>query len=164
MEACPGCGIELPKVEGPCDPYGGASPACWAVFGEVCARDFGEYRYPDEHRLVVDAYMAQHPNFDTAAGRRSVATHLVGLHCVFERELPMKSIGRVLAALFPDKRDIRPFEPIPSLRTTNIFSVRSCQSRSEYAVRAREWGFAVWKAWSPHHRRVEELLVACGVL
>ena len=60
------------------------------MFGEVLARDYGLYQYPEAHRLVVDAYMAQHPGFSTASGRRSVAVHLVALLCVLERGLQVR--------------------------------------------------------------------------
>ncbi len=43
LEACPGCGLRLPPHEGSRDPYGGASAACWARFGEATGRDYGEF-------------------------------------------------------------------------------------------------------------------------
>jgi hypothetical protein len=45
-----GCGALLPDVNGPTHPYLGASASCWAVYGEVLAREYGEYRYPPVHR------------------------------------------------------------------------------------------------------------------
>jgi hypothetical protein len=163
MKACPGCGAELPEVEGPTDPYGGASSSCWAAFGEVCARDFGEYAYPEVHRLIVDSYMAQHPGLGTPAGRRSLATHLVGLCCAIEQQMSSKDIGRVLGALFPDKRDIAPFEPIPSLGGETVVRVREASSLHEHNVRAQHWARTVWSAWASHHQRVRDLLEACPV-
>jgi hypothetical protein len=105
---CHGCGVVLASVSGASDPYGVASPACWAMFNEVTVKDYGEYRYPEVHRQIVDAYMAQHPSFATAAGRRSVAVHLVGLHLVFDRHLEGAVIRRAMGNIFPDKRDIAP--------------------------------------------------------
>ena len=65
--------------------------ACTVHVTEVLARDYGEYRYPQVHHLIVDTYMAQHPGYSTAAGRRSVAAHLVGLYCMLE----MSDLGKV---------------------------------------------------------------------
>jgi hypothetical protein len=158
METCPGCGLRLPPAEGATDPYGGASPACWAIFGEVLARDFGEYRYPAAHRLVVDAYLAQHPGFATAAGRRSVAVHLVGLHCVLDKGMAGDELRRTLAGVFPDKRDILPFEPVPRLDAVNVAFVHAARDVEEHAERAKVWATAVWQAWAPHHPRVLQLL------
>ena len=160
MQACPGCGSELPEVEGPTDPYGGASSSCWAMFGEVCAKDFGEYDYPDVHRSIVDAYMAQHPRFSTPAGRRSVAVHLVGLYCTFEEQLSVKAAIRILAGVFPDKRDVPPFAPVPRLGGITIESVHAATNKVEHSELAMTWARTVWQAWSPHHSRVRELYLA----
>src|SRR5436190_1879442 len=40
---CIGCGVLTPDADGPTHPYLGASPGCWAVYGEVLAREYGEY-------------------------------------------------------------------------------------------------------------------------
>jgi len=160
IEHCPGCAAELPRVDGPTDPYGGATASCWAVFGEVCMKDFGEYRYPDVHRLIVDAYMAQHPGLATPAGRRSLATHLVGLYCSLARGMSAKEIVRVLAKVFPDKQDLPPFAPIPSLGGQTVATVRDAANLTEHQERATAWAHAVWQAWSPHHHRVEALFSA----
>lgn len=152
--------MDLPAVDGLTDPYGGASASCWAMFGEVCARDYGEYDYPAVHRSIVDAYMVQHPGFGTPAGRRSVAVHLVGLYCTFEERLPVKEIIRALAGLFPDKRDIPPFAPVPNLREVTIASVHAASNKLEHSERAMHWARSVWQAWAPHHPRVRDLYLA----
>ncbi|MFQ3593687.1 MAG: DUF5946 family protein [Gemmataceae bacterium] len=60
-EVCPGCRARFRPWDGPTHPYMGASPACWAIYGEVLAREYGEFAYPPIHRLTVDTYAAQHP-------------------------------------------------------------------------------------------------------
>jgi uncharacterized protein DUF5946 len=158
MQTCPGCGLALPDVDGPTDPYAGASPACWAMFSEVCARDYGEYRYPDVHRLIVDAYMAQHPGYATPAGRRSVAVHLVALCCTFEEGMANKDVLRVLSAgVFPDKRDTPALEPVPPPGPITIAHVHAATSLEEHVARARGFARAVWEAWTPHHPRIRAL-------
>jgi uncharacterized protein DUF5946 len=66
-EPCPGCGAVLPPSSGPTHEYIGASPACWAVFGEVLAAEYGDRTFWPAHHITVDAYAAQHPGTD---GRR----------------------------------------------------------------------------------------------
>ena len=61
FELCPGCGLSLPVVEGPTHPYIGASPSCWALFGQVIAREYGAPAYMKAHQTTVDAYAVQHP-------------------------------------------------------------------------------------------------------
>jgi hypothetical protein len=130
------------------------------MFGEVCAKDFGEYGYPDVHRSIVDAYMAQHPSFGTPAGRRSVAVHLVGLYCTIEKQLSAKEVIRALAGVFPDKRDVPPFAPVPRLSDVTVASVHAATNKIEHGERAIAWAGAVWQAWAPHHARVREVFRA----
>jgi hypothetical protein len=40
MSTCSGCGLFALVNNGPCDPYGGSSPACWATFNAVTAKDY----------------------------------------------------------------------------------------------------------------------------
>ena len=82
---CPDCGALTPDVDGPTHPYVGASVGCWAMYGEVLAKEYGEYRYPSVHRLTVDAYSVQHPGTPSRRSIQSVAVHLVSLYLVLER-------------------------------------------------------------------------------
>lgn len=45
LEKCDDCGVTLPAVEGPTHAYLGASPACWALYGEVLAREYSDPAY-----------------------------------------------------------------------------------------------------------------------
>src|SRR4051794_24590014 len=101
---CPGCAVELDQLEGPTDPYGAASPACWAVFGIVMAREFSGEAHFASHRLSVDAYMAQHPSQSSRAAVQSVWLHLVGLHLVLERQSAPSYVARLLGQLSRPKR------------------------------------------------------------
>ena len=143
MEACPGCSIRLPALDGPTDPYGGASPSCWAMFCEVLARDYGGYGYLEAHQLVVDAYMAQHPAFSTAAGRRSVAVPLVGLLCALELGLSGQEVSRTIGRVFPEKQDVEAFEPVPWLGEITVASVHAARDLEEHTARAKVWAGAV---------------------
>jgi hypothetical protein len=109
--------------------------------------------------LVVDAYMAQHPAYSTAAGRRSVAVHLVGLLCALELGLSGPEVSRTIGRVFPEKQDVEAFEPVPWLGEVNVASVHATRDVEEHMARAQVWAQAVWWAWSPYHARVHELLV-----
>jgi hypothetical protein len=42
--------------------YIGAVAGCWEIYGEILAKEYGEYGYPElTHRLTVDTYAVQHP-------------------------------------------------------------------------------------------------------
>jgi hypothetical protein len=127
---------------------------CWAAFGEVTLRDYGEFAYPTVHRLIVDSYMSQHPGFATPAGRRSVAVHLVGLCLSLERGATGRAAGETLARVFPDKRDIAPLEPVPWLGEITVASLLGAPDLPSHAQLARAWAEAVWRAWAPFHQQV----------
>jgi hypothetical protein len=154
MSTCPGCGLVAPDTEGPCDPYGGSSPACWATFNAITAKDYGEYQYPEVHRLIVDAYMSQHATFATPAARRSVVVHLVGLCLVLERGMKGAIVGRTLGQLFPDKRDVPPLVPKPPPGSLTIASLVAAANVEDHDRRGRAWALSVWTEWAPHHVRI----------
>jgi hypothetical protein len=63
-----------------------SSPGCWKAFGELQADEASRFGYPPVHRVIVDAYMAQHPgDGGDRRDRQSVFVHLVGLCAVLER-------------------------------------------------------------------------------
>jgi Family of unknown function (DUF5946) len=89
MTRCPGCNEPVPDIEGPVHAYVPSAPGCWRVFGEVQADESLRFGYPPEHRLVVDAYMAQHPGDGRARrDRQSVFVHLVALCAVLDSAVP----------------------------------------------------------------------------
>jgi hypothetical protein len=123
----------------------------------VTARDYGEYRYPAVHQLIVDAYMSQHAAFATPAARRSVVVHLVGLHLAFERALQGAEIGRVLGQIFPDKRDLPALTPKPPPGPLTIASVLAAGNLEDHARRGRAWALSVWTGWAAHHAHIRSL-------
>jgi hypothetical protein len=113
------------------------------------------FGYPAEHRLVVDAYMAQHPGDGLdRRDRQSVAVHLVGLCAILEvgmtADQAMLQLRRVIAPRteFPllGKRNDR-----GSLTITDMLGVVDLD---DYAGRARAWGESVWLSWAHEHERI----------
>ena len=75
-ERCPGCGLVLPRSDGPTHAYVVTSPSCWALFSESLTTV--------GYRLYTDAYMAQHPGGTDRRQVQSVAVHLVRLYACLE--------------------------------------------------------------------------------
>jgi hypothetical protein len=96
---CPGCRADLPNTLGPTHDYMLSSPACWALYGEILAREYSDYRFMRMHRLTVDTYAVQHPGIDVLAARRSVAVHLSRLYLLLERQWPMERANDVALAI-----------------------------------------------------------------
>jgi Family of unknown function (DUF5946) len=91
---CSGCGAVVPDIDGPVHNYVPSAPGCWQTFGEVQADEAQRLGYPAVHRVVVDAYMAQHPGDGSdRRDRQSVFVHLAGLCAVLEHDLPHPYVG-----------------------------------------------------------------------
>ncbi len=158
LRRCPGCGVLLPETEGTTHRYIGASPECWAVFGEVSEKEYEDFRYARVHGLTVDAYCAQHPGEPSPQAVRSVAVHLVGLYLHLERGLSPRELyaarQRVASLAKEGKKDVFWMELPAFLGERTVLCVHHANGPDEHAERVREWARSVWEAWSPHHETV----------
>ena len=77
--ACPGCGALFEERAGPTHRYMESSPACWAAYGEVLAREYSDQAFYAVHRMSVDTYAVQHPGQPSPQTIQSVAVHLIRL-------------------------------------------------------------------------------------
>ena len=150
-EGCPGCGARhLPYAADETHPYIGASPACWATFGEVLAREFGDRSFGRVHRNTVDVYAAQHPGTDDRRQRQSVALHLIGLCHWLEHDVQTERLNAITQRLADVDRDWPWLEP-PADYSMTIVDLLVARDGGEHVELVRRWGEVTWKAWSPHH-------------
>lgn len=149
MEACPGCGQRYPACDGPVHPYIGGSAGCWAAYGRVLEREYGEFGYPDVHRLTVDAYAAQHPGSPSRQSIQSVAVHLIGLHLVLERGAGAHEATAAIRKAVA-RGGFEWLEPPASLGAVGVGDVLDAVDLAEHEQRVRRWAAAVWAAWEPH--------------
>ena len=110
-EICGGCGAALPAVEGPVHRYMTSSPACWAAYGAVLAREYGDRRYARLHRMSVDAYAVQHPGTESPQAIQSVAVHLSRLCLVLEEGFSMEQANDAMLAIQTVEGKFRWLEP-----------------------------------------------------
>ena len=157
MSPCPGCGLALPAVEGPTHAYIGASPACWARYGELLVREYGEFGNPAIHRLSVDTYAVQHPGVPERRSIQSVAVHLMGLCLVLERGWAPPDVTRRMGAFVERARPVWLEPPVPNGSLT-VEHALSASDAASHEVRVREWATDVWSSWSPHHAQVSAWL------
>lgn len=155
MEArCPGCGLLSPASEGPVHAYFNAGPACWALFGEVSARHYGDVSLAAAHQLTVDAYAVQHaggPHPD-----KSVDVHLIGLHLVLEAGRSPGELPALYRTAIARAKDW-PHLPPPDARGARTIADVATASPAEHIATVRAWAADVWSAWSEHHRSVRDL-------
>ena len=115
LENCAGCGLILPKEDGPSHPYMLSSAACWRLYGEVMAREYADAALMEVHFLTVDAFAAQHPGSpDERRARQSVWIHLAGLKAVLRDGRPKAHRYALLRTLaersdFPTPPEHAPF-------------------------------------------------------
>lgn len=161
MQACAGCGALVPEIDGRVHSYVPSSPGCWKTFDEVQADEMQRFGYPPAHRLVVDAYMAQHPGDGSdRRDRQSVFVHLVGLCAVLEGGLAHSHATQVL------RRVVQRQDDFPTVKRTrrpgqlSVLHMLGAADAADYERRAGEWATAVWDSWSTQHELIGATLHA----
>jgi CTP:molybdopterin cytidylyltransferase MocA len=150
-EPCPGCGARyLPHVADETHPYIGASPACWAAFGEVLAREFGDPAFGPVHRHTVDVYAAQHPGTDDRRQRQSVALHLIGLCHWLEHDVEAERLNAITQRLADADRDWPWLDP-PTTYAMTVVDLLAARDGGEHVRLVHRWGELTWLAWAAHH-------------
>jgi hypothetical protein len=156
-EPCIGCGAIVPRTDGPTHRYLGASPGCWAVYGEVLAREYQEPTYAVVHQMTVDAYAVQHPGTSSPQTIQSVAVHLASLCLMFEKDY---APGETTQVMQQAKRrhgdDFLWLDPPDSLGATTVAEVAEARDAAEHGQRVRNWARCAWDAWARHHKIVRE--------
>lgn len=140
-----------PAIDGAVHPYVGAASACWTQFGEV------NWALPPTSfgRLVIDAYMVQHPGVPERRAIQSVGTHLVGLCLVFEHGLPAGELSRMLQRILeapPEWRWLEP--PMPNGELT-IFDIAAAVGSDDAPDVCERYVRSIWSSWAQHHDTVE---------
>lgn len=153
--ACPGCGALVPATDGPTHAYFGEAPGCWALFGEVLAREYGDARFGSAQHLTVDAYAAQHPGRPERRTIQSVAVHLIGLHLALEQSARPEGLARARQVAAARSDQFCWLEPPAGRGAVTVRDVHAAGDDPEAHGRmVREWAGAVWQAWAPHHARI----------
>lgn len=154
MSRCLGCGADFPDSEGPVHRYMESSPACWAVYGEVLAREYSDPVFRSVYRFSVDAYAVQHPGHPSSQSIQSVAVHLIRLCLLLERGLDMARANDAIKAATESDTNYAWLEPPPSRGTVTVADVHRARDTGEHLRRVREWAESAWRAWAPHHQTV----------
>ena len=160
MSRCLGCGAEFPQREGPTHRYMESSPACWAAYGEVLAREYSDPAYFQVHRLSVDAYAVQHPGKPSPQTIQSVAVHLIRLCLLLERSLPMERANAAMLKASEQEKRFVWLTPPASLGAVTVADVWQAQALEAHMAAVRRWSESAWEAWTPHHATIRTWLPA----
>jgi hypothetical protein len=137
-----------------------SSPACWAAFGVVLAREYSDPAYFQAHRLSVDAYAVQHPGKPSPQTIQSVAVHLVRLCLLLERGLPMQRANDAMLKA-SEREDLYVWlAPPASLGAVTVADVWQATDVETHMAAVRRWAESAWQAWACHHRTIREWLPA----
>jgi len=150
LSVCPGCGSRLPAFEGPVHAYMTSSPACWAAFGQVLAREYQNPALMPIHRLSVDAWAVQHPGDGSRQAIQSVGLHLARLRV----QLDDQQTGEVANAVMLDfarRKATLPELPARTTYTLTVADVVGAEAPAEHTRVVRSWAEAVWADWSDQH-------------
>lgn len=159
---CPGCGVVLPTVEGPVHPYLNPSAACWALYGELLAAQYGDPDRMAYHQVFVDSYAMQHPG-----GKDRRAIQSVGLHgmtlCLFVEDGVDPAMGTRLHKLMvtrPVFHWLEPPEPDSGwLTVSDMKAAGKFELSDVYA-----WARSVWGEWHQHHETIRRWISAAKIL
>jgi hypothetical protein len=151
-----GCGARVPAFSGPTHAYIGAAPGCWALYGEVLAREYSDYRFGRVHHLTVDAYAVQHPGVPERRSIQSVAVHLVGLYLALERGVDAVELTRARQATADASARFTWLAPPASAGAITVVDVHAVSNddADAHGRVVNEWAASVWQAWSVHHAQV----------
>ena len=146
MERCPGCGIDLPDIEGSVHAYMAVSPACWDMFNKSMVLHYEQAAYWPSHQTLVDAYALQHSPGPDARARQSTAVHIAALCARIENGATDRQLIRLRKSLaHADFVELVPPPPTTWITDVSISDVAS------HAADVTAYAHTVWHDWSVHH-------------
>lgn len=150
LQICNGCGSVLPAIAGPIHDYMTSSPACWAAFNAVLAREYADPGLMKVHRLTVDAWASQHPGNGSRRAIQSVGLHLARLMIQLETGLSGERANAAMLRFAKRKAELPELPPRLSYTLTVAAVVDEVEPRAhQEAVCA--WAAAVWADWRDQH-------------
>lgn len=156
---CYGCGAWVKDIKGVPHKYIGAAAGCWEIYGEILAKEYGEYCYPDPtHRLTADTYAVQHPGQPSRQAIQSVNVHLVRLYLVLEKGLSMKQATIAMTRVLRHAGKFAWLEPPQPNGRITVLDVIKAQNSEEHMKVVETWAKDVWKAWAIHHEKIRRLV------
>ena len=159
---CFSCGALAPDIEGSVHRYMDSSPGCWALYGEVLAREYSDVSLFQNHRLTVDAYALQHPGSPSPQSIQSIAVHLCSLFLVFERGSALDTATAKMKRLSMHKSEFSWLEPQVGLGAVSVQDVWVTEGVSAHLDVVKRWAATTWAAWEQHHAQVHSWVKLCG--
>jgi hypothetical protein len=157
---CPGCGLNLPSVDGPTDPQVNASAECRSLIYDLSFYTL-ERRYTFFiHQVAVDAYGAQH--YKEGAPTIGLAFALIGLCLLLEHAYTGKEVQDAHIRLAQKNKDW-PLFTVPEKRgMLTVADALASSPGNERDAAIIRWASSVWDAYKHEKESVEVLLKQYG--
>lgn len=159
LVACIGCNAPVPAVpdtDGANHSYLGTAPGCWAIFGEVLAREYSDEQYSSVHNLTVDTYALQHPGTQSRQTIQSAAVHLISLHSQIEQGYDTLQAAKVKQAAMRHRAKYVWLAPPELAGALTILDVHRAADAASHIEIVSQWATTVWNAWQVHHPTIRE--------
>jgi Family of unknown function (DUF5946) len=150
---CYGCGALVDDIEGQPHEYIGATQGCWNVYGQILAKEYGEYSYPElTHRLTVDTYAIQHPGRPSRKSIQSVNIHLISLCLIFKKGFDGRTATQKMSEVLANEPNFKWLEPpVPNGQLT-VIDIVIAKEKAEHERKVNEWAKDVWGHWYLRHQ------------
>lgn len=138
--------------------YLGANQGCWNIFGEILAKEYGEYGYSElTQRLAVDTYAIQHPGQPSRKSIQSVNIHLVSLYYIFERGCSGKAATEKMGQILSKNPAFEWLVPPTPNGHLTVIDVIQAVDKFDHEKKVKEWSQDVWNCWySVHGDKIEK--------
>jgi len=155
LRPCPRCGGVVPVVDAPTPAEISAAPGCWMLYNKVVGREYGEWSYPQLHRLTVNAYAAQHPGGSGPDAVRWLGSHLIGLCAALALGQDATRSNSIIDRVAAEFAGFEWLEPPQLSGLLTIADVAAAPSLRERERLVRDWACDVWDAWAAHHATIK---------
>lgn len=163
METCPGCGVKTEQSAGSVHRCSESTPGCWALYGQLLAREYQSFEYMQVHSLTVDAYALQHPGQVSPQTNLSANIHLASLYSYFMLDFPVSRLPEVKGLLAERTIQYDWLQPPASQTGINVKSVLQSKNAAEHQAAVIKWSEYIFSVWKPHHTTAAGYLEQLGV-
>lgn len=158
IDECSSCGAKTPvSSTGDTHRYLGASPGCWARFGEVLAHEYSDPLYFSVHALTVDAYAVQHPGQESPQTISSINVHLVSLYAHYRDGVTLDELPQLKARMTKRKDLFRWLHPPENLGRMTINDIWKATSAEMHRDMVTQWGEIALDCWSNYHEYLRHI-------
>lgn len=155
---CLGCGAKSLNLVGETHKYMLSSPGCWAMFGEISAKEYSDIRFARAHQFSVEAYACQHVGKpDDPRAVNSVNIHLASLFMIFEKNLSLAEVPAIrnsFSQYYKGKGILQWLKPPESFGPITVYDVWDNEDPLRHYELSKNWAKSTWLAWSHQHSKI----------